>query len=92
MAFVISTAQGYKESFQREQGTTRCFLLGAPKCVRNYATNGSARGRKMTEITSETQENSETDSFSESRHQLCVLSWPSKIRDSILELFFFFYM
>lgn len=44
----------------------------------------------MTEITSETQENSETDSFLESRHQLCVLSWPSKIRDSILELFFFF--
>lgn len=46
----------------------------------------------MTKITSETQENSETNSFSESRHQLCVLSWPSKIRVSILELFFFFFL
>lgn len=47
-----------KRVFRKEREQVRRFLLGAQKRVRNYATNCSACGWKMTEVTSDTQENS----------------------------------
>lgn len=63
ISFCNLVCTSYEQSFQRGKWTTRCFLLGDPKRVRNYATNCSARGWKMTEITTETQESSQSASF-----------------------------
>ena len=57
MAFVIQTAQSHKESFQREFSVGH-LLLEPKKRMRNYATDHSAWGWKMTEVTTDTLEKS----------------------------------
>lgn len=55
-----------REFFWRGERTRACFPLGDQKRVRNYATNCSARGGKMTEITTDAHENGSSASFHES--------------------------